>query len=512
MIQFSATSSKLNLALRRQEERANLILPMFATEKLTGMCAIADEFLGGLISRRLEQEQFDPQIKHCLIIDSDLTIPGLDKIILVGLGPRAKLTLGGLRVTLAEAFGWSRDSARSERLVFPLNDVELRGLTVEQFAEVVAEYACLTDYEINHAKTRNGFYDDEEPQAHLKSVTVLCPEWALSSAKRGLKLGHVIGEATNKARNMVNEPSDTMTPQKLVDTARAIARESNGTITCRVLQKPQMEKLGMNGILAVNAGSIDAAQLIVLTYKGGGDDAIDLVGKGITFDTGGLGIKDAEGMADMHSDMGGAAAVLCTMSLLPVLKPKVTVRAYVAATDNLIGSKAMRPSNILKMMSGLTVEIRHPDAEGRLTLADVLHYAQAKRGARKIIDLATLTGAVQDALGDLVTGVFGNDPAFTRKFLQSAKRAGEDMHECPMPEEYRRENESKKADLSNDGTGPGHIAAAWFLREFIGEGVSWIHCDIAATSFRANGRGVDPDGASGVGVRTLARLLHEYVK
>jgi len=510
MIEFLATSSKLASALRRQEHRANLILTVFAGEKLSGQSMAADELTGGLITRRLERDGFDPRIKHCLVIDSDLSVEGLDKIIVVGLGQRSKLTLSGLRRALTTAFEMSRDVARSEHLLFPTLDVELRGLTSEQFAEVVAEYACLLDYEINHRKTRQL---DTEPQAHLKSMTLLCQQWNLSAVKRGLKFGKLVGEATNRCRDMVNEPSDTMNPQKLASIAKEIAGKSEGMTSCRVLTKKSIVKLGMEGVLAVNAGSEDEALFIDMTYTppgGATEEVIGLVGKGITFDSGGLGIKDGEGMGDMKNDMGGAAAVLCTMALLPILKPKVSVRAVVAATDNLVDAKSMRPGNILKMMSGLTVEIRHTDAEGRLTLADALHYVQTRGKATKVIDLATLTGAVEDALGDLITGVFGNDPAFTRKFMQNALLAGEAMHDFPLPEEYRSENDSAMADLSNDGTGPGHIAAAWFLREFIQEHVSWVHCDIAATSFRVNARGVDPAGASGVGVRTLTRFLLNY--
>ncbi len=511
MIEFKATSSKLAYALSRQEERANLILPVFSGEVLKGQAQAADELTGGLISRRMEEDGFDPKIKQCLVIDSDLSIAGLNKIILVGLGQRSKLTLSGLRRALALAFGESRDTARSERVVFPLVDVDLRGLTVEQFAEVVAEYACLLDYEINHKKTRQ--FNDEQPQAHLKSVTVLCSQWTLSAAKRGIKLGQLLGEATNRARDLVNEPSDVMTPKKLSGIARKIAADSGGLITCKVYGVREMKKMGMGGVLAVNAGSLNSACFIDLTYtpvSGATDEVIGLVGKGITFDSGGLGIKDGDGMRDMKDDMGGAAAVLCTMALLPVLKPKISVRAVVAASENLVDARSMRPGDVLKTMSGLTVEVQHTDAEGRLTLADALHYVQEKGGATRVIDLATLTGAVEDALGDCITGVFGNDQSFTREFLSAARQAGEEMHEFPLLEDYRENNKSTMADLTNDGEGPGHIVAAWFLREFVKEGVSWIHADIAATSFRRHEQGVDPEGGTGVGVRTLVRFLQQY--
>lgn len=268
-------------------------------------------------------------------------------------------------------------------------------------------------------------------------------------------------------------------------------------------------------MLAVNQGSAESPVLIDLAYAPPAlsvDEVIGLVGKGITFDSGGLGIKDGTNMKDMKNDMAGAAAVLCTMSLLPNLKPHVRVRAVIAATDNLVDARSFRPGNILTMMSGLTVEVEHTDCEGRLTLADALHYVQEHGQATRVIDLATLTGNVEDALGDSITGIFGNDSSFTRTFLKAAKAAGEEMHELPLLEDYRENNWSAMADLTNDGSGPGAITAAWFLREFIQEGVSWVHADIGATAFRQEARGVDPEKATGVGVRTLIHLLRQYAR
>jgi leucyl aminopeptidase len=511
-IAVSARSSRLKFALSTHtEERANLILALFAGEGLDGPAKEVDELTGGLLTRRIELDGIDPKFKQSWVIHSDLTVPGLDKIILVGLGQRSKLTLHGLRKALADAFTTSRDSVESEHVIFPLIDVDLRGFTVEQFAEVVAEYALLADYEPNHQKTRP--WPEEEPQTHLKSITVLARPWTLTAAKRGINLGTRLAEATIKARNLVNEPSETKNSLRLAHVAKQIAAESQGLITTRVLNHSQIAKLGMGGLLGVNRGSTVPAVLIDMRYdppSGKTEEVLGLVGKGITFDSGGLSIKDADSMKDMKDDMGGAAAVLYTMSLLSFIKPKVSVRAVVAATDNLVDANSVRPGDILKMMSGLTVEVNDTDAEGRLTLADALHYVQTKSGANKVIDLATLTGDVEYALGDKVTGIFGNDSAFTRQLITASRLAGEAMHELPMPEEYREGNKCEMADLTNDGEGPGAIVAAWFLREFVGEGTSWIHADIAGTSFRRYEWGVDAPGASGVGVRTLAHLLLEY--
>jgi leucyl aminopeptidase len=514
-ITINSTSAKLTSALSRVKEgdRANLVLVIFSGEKLAGHALAADELTGGLISRRIEQDGFEPKFIQTKVIDSDLKIAGLDRIILIGLGPRSRLTLNGLRTALAEAFTTARDVAGGENLIFPLIDVDLRGFTVQQFAQAVTEYAVLADYEPNHFKTRP--WREEAERTHLTSLTLVCSGHTLTATKRGMKAGVLFAEATNRARDMVNTPSDKMTPMKIAGIAKKIAATSNGLIKCQVLKLSQIKKLGMGGVLAVNSGSQYEPAFIVLSYDpeiGVTQQVLGLVGKGITFDTGGLNAKDYDGMRDMKMDMAGAAAVLQAMSLIPVLKPQISVRAVVASCENMIDAKAMRQGGIIKSMSGLTIEIDHTDAEGRLTLADAMHYIQTVAGANQIVDVATLTGDVESALGDLITGAFGNNDRFTRNFLLCAKDAGEAMHECPMPDELRINNKGRMGDLNNSADGPGHIVAAWFLREFVLEGTTWIHLDIAGTAFRRHEHGADAEGGTGVATRSLAQLLRQYSK
>lgn len=514
--EVNVTSAKLRSALRKMsesEERFSVVLIMFSGEGTNSPhCKAVDELTNGLLSRRIEHDGFDPKYKQSKIIDTDLSFEGLDKIILLGLGPRSKLTADGLREVLAEAFVEARDTAQAEHLIFPLIDVDLKSFSVEQFARVVAEYAVLVDYEPNHEKTKT--WKDEAAQTHLKTLTLVASRNTLRWAKRGAKFGVRLGEATALARNFVNEPASKMTPQRLAKMASQVAHDSGGLITCKVFGKRDIKKMKMGGLLAVNQGSKKSPSFIELSYDpvdGGTQECIALVGKGITFDTGGLNAKDYESMADMKMDMAGSAAVIAAMSLMDVIKPRMSVRALVAATDNDISDLAMKQGDIIKMMSGLTVEVGHTDAEGRLTLADAIHYAQEHCEATMIIDLATLTGAIEEALGAYVTGIFGNNERFTRKVLNASKRAGEAMHEMPLPEIYRDENKGKMADLTNDGGGPGAIAAAWFLREFVNDKVDWVHCDIAATAFRtdANAHGIECIGGTGIGVRTIAQLLSE---
>ncbi len=511
-LEINVTSGRLANVLSEMEERASLVLVLFSGEGLKGAHADAvDKLTNGLVSRRVEHDGFDPKFKQTCVIDSDLTVPGLDKIILVGLGQRSKLTLDGLRTVLAEAFVEARDRAKSENLVFALTDVDLRGFTVEQFAEVVAEYAVLADYEPNHQKT--GPWRDEEPQTHFKSLTVLCSRSSLKAARSGVEFGHKLGMATRAARDLVNTPADVKTPAWLAKKAATMAAETDGVVTCKVYGKSDIKRMKMGGVLAVNRGSASKPVFIVLSYdppSGATEQVLGLVGKGITFDTGGLNAKDSEGMKDMKMDMGGAAAVISAMSLLPFIKPQISVRAVIAATDNAIGPKSMQQGDIIKSMSGRTIEVGHTDAEGRLTLCDALHYIQEHCGATKVIDLATLTGDIETAVGVFMTGIFGNDARFMKEFMNAADAAGEPMHECPMDETYRDRNKGAMADLTNDGSGPGHIIAAWFLREFIKDGVAWVHADIAGTAFRTEdlAEGIEAPGGTGVGVRTLAHLFY----
>lgn len=510
--EVKVTAGKLRSALNREtDERSSIVLIMFSGEGLKNPhCEAVDELTNGLLSRRVEHDGFDPRYKQSKIIDTDLSIEGLDKIILLGLGQRSRLTADGLRAVMVEVFTEARDSAHALHLVFPLIDVDLKSFSVEQFAQVVAEYCVLADYEPNHQKTKPWL--DEAEQTHLKSLTLVAARNSLRAAKKGASFGVKLGEATCLARNLVNEPPSKMTAKHLAQAAMKVASASDGVVSCKVFGKQDIVKMKMGGLLAVNKGSKNPPSFIEMSYdpaSGATRECVVLVGKGVTFDTGGLNIKDYESMKDMKMDMAGAAAVLATMSLIATIKPRMSVRALVAATDNQISADSFLQGDIITTMSGKTVEIGHTDCEGRMTLADALHYAQENCEATMVVDLATLTGAVEEALGVHITGIFGNNERFTRKFLHASKRAGEMMHELPMPSIYRDENKSPMADLTNDGSGPGSIAAAWFLREFINEKVEWVHADIAGTAFRtaSTTQGIEPIGGTGVGVRTLVHLL-----
>jgi len=274
-----------------------------------------------------------------------------------------------------------------------------------------------------------------------------------------------------------------------------------------IMNREQMEKEGMGALLGVAQGSRQPPKLIVLSYKGDktSSDTLGLVGKGITFDSGGISIKPSEGMAEMKGDMAGAAAAMAALGAIAQLKPKINVTAVIPATENLPGGNALKPGDILKAVNGKTIEVVNTDAEGRLILADALSYA-VKQGLSPLVDLATLTGACRVALGDIYSGIFGNSQELIEKLVKAGADAGERLWQMPMHEDYKELNKSDVADIKNSGgRWAGAITAAHFLAEFVGD-KPWAHIDIAGTSFMDKERGYSVKGATGVGVRTLISL------
>jgi len=274
------------------------------------------------------------------------------------------------------------------------------------------------------------------------------------------------------------------------------------------LERAQMKELGMGGMLGVSQGSHQDPKFIILSYKGdaGSQKTIGLVGKGITFDSGGISLKPAEDMGDMKGDMAGGATVMAVMRALGTLKPKINVAAVIPATENLPGGSALKPGDVIKAMNGKTIEIISTDAEGRLILGDALSYA-VKNGLSPVVDVATLTGAVRVALGDVTVGVFSNNEDLSKKVMVAAADAGERMWQMPMFEEYKEQYKSDVADVKNTGGRyGGAITAAQFVGEFVGD-TPWVHLDIAGTSLTSKEKGHVVKGATGVAVRTLINLV-----
>lgn len=370
-------------------------------------------------------------------------------------------------------------------------------------ARLAAEGAAYGNYESDIYKTRDRGHKD------LESFFVLfetAPD--TKAVQEGIRRGTVVSEATNLARTLANEPSNILTPSQFAERALAIAAESG--LSARVMEREEMQQLGMNTLLAVGRGSEEPPKLIILqTHKDLGKKRIPLyalVGKGVTFDSGGISIKPSEKMEEMKGDMAGGAAVLGAMAALGRLKPRYPAIGLIPAVENLPSGKAVKPGDVVKSYAGKTVEIINTDAEGRLILADALAYARTM-GATEIIDIATLTGACAVALGHVNAGMMGTDQKMMDRMRANCRLTGEKLWQLPMDDEYGKAIRSDIADIRNVGDRwGGAITAAKFLQEFV-EDTPWVHLDIAGMDIDHDGRPFSCKGATGFGVRTLVQLL-----
>ncbi len=323
-----------------------------------------------------------------------------------------------------------------------------------------------------------------------------------------VRASHASSEAANRARELQNLPANVLNPEGLAERARAIA-DSSDKIELTVLDREQIRAQGMGGLEAVSDGAGAEPRLIALHYRGGGTETVGLVGKGVTFDAGGISIKPAGGMHEMKMDMSGAAAVLEALAAIVELELPLDLAVVVPATENMLDADSMRPGDIITQLNGKTVEINNTDAEGRLILADALTYCVRNMGAVRVVDLATLTGAVVVALGSTYTGLLSNDDEWARQVEDAGRRAGELAWRLPLHPEYKELTRGRAADLTNSAykRKAGTIYAASFLEEFVDE-VPWVHLDIAGTAWDV-GREYVGNGATGVGVRLIVELARE---
>jgi leucyl aminopeptidase len=357
-------------------------------------------------------------------------------------------------------------------------------------------------------------YKREQPTYQGFTSAMFYMEKQLEAAEgerwdKGIEKGLAFGEATRLARNLTNMPGNLLVPADLAIAAVEIADRYGFPV--EVLDEREIEQKGMGGLLAVGKGSINPPRMIVIRYQGTGqwENAIGLVGKGITFDTGGVSLKRAPGMEDMISDMGGAAAVLGVMEALGRLRPKINVVMVIPSAENMLSANAFKPGDIITTLSGRTIEVLNTDAEGRVVLADAMTYAR-EWGAKRLIDVATLTGAVRSTLGDVATGAVTNDETFLQEFIEASRRTGEKVWPLPAYQEFKDMLKSEVADIRNATGGFGAaITAGLFIGTFAEE-IPWLHLDIAGTAFLSKERGVNPKGATGVMVRTILEwLLHQ---
>jgi leucyl aminopeptidase len=374
-------------------------------------------------------------------------------------------------------------------------------------AQALAEGFITANFETDKYKT------EKKNGKEIESVRIAGYSDAEKSAgEKGVAIGKVIAESQNFTRDLVNEPSNKLTPKILAERAEAMAKEAG--LAVEILDEKKIAGLKMGALLSVAQGSVEPPRVIVVTYTPAnakpGAPVIGLVGKAVTFDTGGISIKPADGMEKMKYDMAGGATMLGVIRALAALKPNVKVICVVPSTENMPGGKAQKPGDIQTAMSGKTIEVLNTDAEGRLILADAIHYAK-QLGVTHIVDAATLTGAIVVALANINVGVFGSDQTWTDKLLASAKAAGEKMWPMPMDDEYREFIKGSFADIQNIGSGKGggSITGAWFIREFAGD-TPWIHLDIAGTAWNDDAKPWLAKGPTGVALRTLVHLVQTF--
>ena len=385
---------------------------------------------------------------------------------------------------------------------------EVQGLTAEKTVESLLEGVLLGDYSFDKYKKKDG---KKGKFTGIAQIAV----WASTKEKglrRGINRSQHAANAACDARNMANEPGNGWTPASFARYARALAKEHS--LKCTVLGKTEMKRLEMGGILAVNQGSSEAPKLVILEYRAKNPKAqtLLLVGKGLTFDSGGVSLKPGAGMQDMKYDMCGGAAAICTMAVVGAEKPDVNVVAIIPATDNMPGGSALKPGDIIKHYSGVTSEIINTDAEGRLILADALAYGIKTCSPDCVVDLATLTGAVITGLGHHRTGLLGNNLPLVERLKAAGEDCGEPLWQLPLDKEYVKQIDSDVADIKNTG-GPaaGTITAAAYLQKFVGE-TPWAHMDIAGTAWGFTKKEYIPKGPSGTGVRTLVAMIRNWKK
>ena len=495
------------------------MLTVFAVDIATGKDATAipvilttSDAVNHAAARFIESGEFKAALCETLLLHGPAGIKA-ERLLIVGLGNAKTLSVDEVRKGAGAAVRAAKPRAvREMAIAFPedraLSDEHLEELPCWMTARALVEGAELAEPDWDT-------YRSDRKDHGVRSLTVVGPESersTMAEIQGGFEEGLVMAAAQNTARALVNEPGNILTPTELGRRAKAVCDKAG--LGCEVFSTDKLQELKMGAFAAVAQGSNEPPALIVMRYEpegGAADDApvIGLVGKGITFDTGGISIKPAEKMELMKYDMAGAAAMIGAMQAIAALKPKVRVIGVVCSAENMPDGKAYRPGDVVTAMSGKTIEIINTDAEGRLVLADGLNYAKTL-GCTHLIDAATLTGACVVALGYLNVGLFSNDEASWESFMTGARKSGEKFWRLPCTEEYRESIKSAIGDIMNSGgRAGGAVTAAMFLKEFAGT-TPWIHLDIAGCAWNEEAKPWMPKGPTGIAVRSIAEWVRSF--
>ncbi|MEK6334660.1 MAG: leucyl aminopeptidase [Acidobacteriota bacterium] len=482
-----------------------LAVPVFKDEEVgKGLLKTLDQAVGGLIATVIKNEEFAGKEGETAYFH----VPGRGlkarRLLLIGCGDRDAYKATQLTQMAGSVTRFLRSKNVKTIAICPRTENE-----VEKTAQTVVVGAIMGLFEPDKYRTK------DKEKREIEELVVLIDGADKKAVQAGADRGRIIGESINFTRDQANEPGGFLTPTILADRAKAVAKEFGLSID--VLDQKRMEKLGMGSLLGVSRGSDEPPRLIVMKYepkkpaKGSKDKLLALVGKGITFDSGGISLKPGENMELMKYDMTGAATVIGTMRAIAQLKPSIPVLGVAPCSENLPSGKATKPGDVLIAMTGKTIEVINTDAEGRLVLADAIAYAK-QLGATQIIDMATLTGAVSIALGDVNTAILGTDQALIDDVISAGKEVGEKFWQLPLDNEYTKQIKSDIADIKNvGGKKAGTITAAAFLKEFA-EDTSWAHLDIAGTAWGDPATPYRSKGPTGVAVRTLIEFVERLAR
>jgi len=489
------------------EVKADMLI-IFAGQDKKGKLT-CDKALKSLLPDKLSAEDFSGKAGEKLILYppymAGIKNSEIGKILVIGLGNlQTNFQDGELQERFRIAGGNIAQlcvKGKTKQIVITVP--ALKKTPRGEFAEYLLEGICLGTYQFFKYKSKQ-----EKSYTGLKKISFLSKseqQEIRKSANRAL----ISSSAGCCARNMANEPGNCWTPKNFAEFGRSISNKYD--LQCEILEKSHMTKLGMGGILAVNQGSHEAPKLVCLDYApDNSKETIMLVGKGLTFDSGGISLKPAQGMMDMKYDMCGGAAVISAMEAIAKEQPDVRVVCLVPATDNMNGGGAVKPGDIITHFGGITSEIENTDAEGRLILADALAYGIKKYKPDCVIDLATLTGAVVLALGHHHSGIMSNSKKLVHSLISAGNRAGEPLWQLPLGTNYAKQIKSKVADIKNTGGRPGgSITAAEYLHKFVGD-IPWAHLDIAGTAWDFTDKSYIPKGPSGIGTRTLVEFVRSW--
>jgi len=471
------------------------------SDPVQGRVAEIDKAAAGLLRKLAKSGELTGKMLEFTMVHAPAGLKAA-RLLLVGAGKREQWNNATLRKIAGSALRYLKARSVKNFALFVRE-----GHATEETAQAIAEGALAANFETDKYKT------DKKNDKNIDSVQIAgYSDLERAAGDKGLSKGRIIADAQNFARDLINEPANKLTPRIMAEKAEAMAREAG--LAVEVLDEKRIADLRMGALLSVAQGSPEPPRVMVVTYTPAnlkpGAPVIGLVGKAVTFDTGGISIKPADGMEKMKYDMAGGATMLGVMRALAALKPSVKVICVVPSTENMPGGKAQKPGDIQTAMSGKTIEVLNTDAEGRLILADGIHYAK-QLGATHLVDAATLTGAIVVALANINVGVFGSDQAFTDKLLASSKAAGEKMWQMPIDDDYRDFIKGTVADIQNisSGKGGGAITGAMFIKEFTGD-TPWIHLDIAGTAWNDDAKPWLAKGPTGVALRTLVHLIMSY--